>query len=131
MAVANLPKIQSTITGDGITTSNKILQFELGEKIEYTYYIKSTDGALVVDVSKIDLMQTMMFYSDDAFTLNLAVDVSLTEVPDIVTLPILVDGLFRLDPQAEFVSRIDSISIETTSTTNILVEVNIYGAVVA
>ena len=54
MAVVSLPTIRTVISGDNVTTIDKQTQFTLGEKLENLYYLKSTDGNLAIDISKIN-----------------------------------------------------------------------------
>jgi len=125
MAVVLLPSIRTTILGDNVTSSDRTTTFTLGEKLENVFYIKQADGNLSVDISKIDNLQTLIFYSTSIFILNLSVDIG-SGTPNVVTIPISTTN-FRLDPATIFASKITSISISTVSTSNITVYINIYG----
>jgi hypothetical protein len=120
MAVVALPNIQTVISGDEITSLLLNNQFELGEKLEAIRYIKSTDGEQSIDFSYINFIKTIMFQSEGAFTLKLV----FADASQIV-LPIL--GMFRLDPGV-FTSALSSIVISTVSTTDITINIRIYGA---
>lgn len=131
MAVQTLPTIRTIITGDNITGFDKSTTFTLAEKLENIYYVKASDGNLVIDFSKINNVKSMLFYSTSNFTLNLTIDIGTVETPDEVVIPLTLTGNFRLDPDSALLAKIKTISIATISTTDITVYVNIYGATVA
>lgn len=127
MAVASLPTIQTIFSGDGITSNTRNFQFTLGEKVENILYVKSTDGDIAVDFSRISNLASFNFYSTDAFYLKLAVDIGTVEVPNEVEIPFQVSGMFRLDPYTDFLSKIKAIKIATDSTVDITVDIRVYG----
>lgn len=131
MAVQALPTIRTVISGDNITGFDKSTTFTLAEKLENIYYIKSTDGNLVVDFSKINNVKSILFYSTSSFTLNLTIDIGTTETPNEVVVPLTLTGNFRLDPDSALLAKIKALSIATISTTDITIYVNIYGATIA
>ena len=127
MAVQALPTIQTIFSGDGITLSTRNFQFTLGEKVENILYVKSTDGDVSIDFSRISNLASFNFYSADTFYLKLTVDIGTVEVPNEVEIPFQVSGMFRLDPYTDFLSKIKAIKISTDSTTDITVDIRIYG----
>jgi len=127
MAVQALPTIQTIFSGDGITSSTRNFQFTLGEKIENVLYVKSTDGDVSIDFSRISNLASFNFYSADTFYLKLTVDIGTVETPNEVEIPFQVSGMFRLDPYTNFLSKIKAVKISTDSTTDITVDIRIYG----
>lgn len=128
MAIVSLPTIRTQLTGDNITVADRSTSFTLGEKLENIYYLKSADGTLSIDISKINNLKSMLFYSLANFTISITVDIGTVETPNVVVVPITTTGNFRLDPDAAFLAKISAISISTVSTTDITVYVNVYGA---
>jgi hypothetical protein len=128
MAVVSLPTIRTQLTGDNITNADRSTSFTLGEKLENIYYLKASDVALTIDISKINNLKSMLFYSVSNFTLSITIDIGTTETPNVVIIPFTTTGNFRLDPDSTFISKVSSISLSTISTTDITIYVNIYGA---
>lgn len=127
MAVQALPTIQTIFSGDGITSATRNFQFALGEKIENVLYVKASDGDITIDFSRISNLASFNFYSTDTFYLKLTIDISTVEAPNEVEIPFQVSGMFRLDPYIDFLSKVKAIAISTDSTTDITVDVRIYG----
>jgi hypothetical protein len=119
MAITQNPSVRTIILGDNITSLDQSTSFVLSEKLEASRLIKSTDGEVVLDYSFINTVQTIYFYSAGTYK------VTLTVGPTI--LPIEVTGAFRLDPTAAFRTSLTSVSISTSSATDILVDIRIYG----
>jgi hypothetical protein len=130
MAVQALPTITTIISGDNVTAFNKNIQFTLAEKLENVLYLKSSDGNVEIDYSKINNIQSILFYSTSTFTINISIDIGTVETPNIVIVPIETTGNFRLDPTTALIGKISSITISTASTTDITIYVNVYGKVV-
>jgi len=131
MAAIQLPKIRTYISGDGVVDFDKSTQFTLLEKLESVYLLKAADGDLSIDTSKINSLVSMLFYSINSFTIKLTVDIGTVETPNIVIVPVETTGNFRLDPTTAFLSKISAVSISTTSTTDITIQVNVYGGTVS
>lgn len=127
MAVQALPTIQTIFSGDGITSATRNFQFTLGEKIENVLCVKASDGDITIDFSRISNLASFNFYSTDIFYLKLTIDISTVEAPNEVEIPFQVSGMFRLDPYTDFLSKVKAIAISTDSTTDITVDVRIYG----
>lgn len=127
MAVTSLPTIRTVISGDGVTSFDKNIQFTLGEKLESTYILKSTDSPITINYSAVSNLKSFIFYSDSNFTVNVSIDVGTTETPNIVVVPISVTNMFRFDPDSTLLGKISNVTISTTSTTNITISTFIYG----
>jgi len=126
MATNILPNVRTVISGSGVTAFDQKVEFTLSEKLETTLLIKSTNSASIA-YANIDNIKSILFYSTSNFTVNLTVDIGTTEVPNVVIFPIATTGNFRFDPTVVFMSKISAISISTESTTDISVDVCIYG----
>jgi len=119
MAITQNPSIRTIIQGDKITSLDQSTSFILSEKLEASRMIKSTDGEVILDYSFIDTVKTIYLYSTGTYKITLTVGSTI--------LPIEVTGAFRLDPTTTFRDSINSVSISTSSTTDILVDIRIYG----
>lgn len=119
MAITQNPSIRTIIQGDKITSLDQSTSFILSEKLEASRMIKSTDGEVILDYSFIDTVKTIYLYSTGTYKITLTVGSTI--------LPIEVTGAFRLDPTTTFRNSINSVSISTSSTTDILVDIRIYG----
>lgn len=127
MAVKVLPTVQTIFSGEGVTSEINTLKFELGEKIENTFYVKLGEE-IVVDFSKITNLKTFNFYSDDSYTVALTIDVGTEGAPNEIVVPLSVAGTFRLDPSEATTHSIKNIAITTSSTVDVKVSVKVYGS---
>ena len=127
MAVKQLPTIQTIFSGEDITPTTKTTSFELGEKIENKLFIKNTDGEVEVDYVKISNIKTINFNSDSLYTVKLTIDIGEEGIPEEIEAPFQIVGNFRLDPNTDFTDKIKKITITTDSTTDITVDIRIYG----
>ena len=123
MAVITLPSVRTIIAGNGVTAFDKKAEFTLAEKMETVLYVNSTTN-VSVPYSNIDNIKSIVFYSENDFTVNITMTIDSTSV----TVPIATTGNFRLDPTSTFMSSVSAITLQSSSTTNISVTVNIYGA---
>lgn len=127
MAVKVLPTIQTIFSGEGITPEINTVRFEVGEKIENSWYVKEGEN-FVVDFEKVSNIKTINFYSDSPYVVNLKVDVGDEETPNEVDVPLSITGSFRLDPSQIFLSTLKEIKITTESIEDVLIVVKVYGA---
>jgi hypothetical protein len=127
MAVKQLPTIQTIFSGEDITPTTKTTSFELGEKIENKLFIKNTDGEVEIDYIKVSNIKTINFNSDSLYTVKLTFDIGEEGVPEEIEAPFQIVGNFRLDPNTDFTDKIKKITISTNSTTDITVDIRIYG----
>jgi hypothetical protein len=127
MAVKQLPTIQTIFSGEDITPTTKTTSFELGEKIENKLFIKNTDGEVEIDYIKVSNIKTINFNSDSMYTVKLTVDIGEEEIPEEIEAPFQIVGDFRLDPSTDFTDKIKKITLSTDSTTDIAVDIRIYG----
>ena len=120
MATTN-PNLIVSLTGDTFVTKlDKEKSWSGGTKLEQNYSIRDTDGSQVIDISDLENITMMIFESSSAFTVSITAGGS--------TLAIPVDNIFLFDPTATFVATITNISISTTLTTDITIQVRIYGS---
>lgn len=119
MAILQTPSIRTVISGDGVTSLDRTTSIAVTEKLEAVRYIKSTDLEVPVDYSYIDVVKSMYFYSNDTYTLtfNTSTDSIVFEVT----------GEFKIDPTVAFRTSITSLTIATKSTTDIEIDIRIYG----
>ena len=87
-------------------------------KIEQVYKIKSSSGSQTIDFSDIANVKVMIFKSSTAFSLSMTISGS--------TVTYLTD-YFIFTPASSMLANISNIAISTSSTTDILVDVRIYG----
>ena len=127
MAVKQLPTIQTIFSGEDITPTTKTTSFELGEKIENKLFIKNTDGEVEIDYVKVSNIKTINFNSDSLYTVKLTFDIGEEEIPEEIEAPFQIIGDFRLDPSTDFTDKIKKITLSTDSTTDIAVDIRIYG----
>jgi len=127
MAVKQLPTIQTIFSGEDITPTTKTTSFELGEKIENKLFIKNTDGEVEIDYIKVSNIKTINFNSDSLYTVKLTFDIGEEGMPEEIEAPFQIVGNFRLDPNTDFTDKIKKITISTDSTTDITVDIRIYG----
>jgi len=127
MAVKQLPTIQTIFSGEDITPTTKTTSFELGEKIENKLFIKNTDGEVEIDYVKVSNIKTINFNSDSLYTVKLTFDIGEEGMPEEIEAPFQIVGNFRLDPNTDFTDKIKKITITTDSTTDITVDIRIYG----
>ena len=127
MAVKQLPTIQTIFSGEDITPTTKTTSFELGEKIENKLFIKNTDGEVEIDYIKVSNIKTINFNSDSLYTVKLTFDIGEEGILEEIEAPFQIVGNFRLDPNTDFTDKIKKITISTDSTTDITVDIRIYG----
>ena len=127
MAVKQLPTIQTIFSGEDITSATRAKTFELGEKIENKLYVKSTDGEVEIDYIKVSNIKTINFNSDSMYTVKLTIDIGEEGIPEEIEAPFQIVGDFRLDPSTDFTDKIKKITLSTDSTTDITVDIRIYG----
>lgn len=127
MAVKQLPTIQTIFSGEDITPTTKTTSFELGEKIENKLFIKNTDGEVEIDYIKVSNIKTINFNSDSLYTVKLTFDIGEGGIPEEIKAPFQIVGNFRLDPNTDFTDKIKKITLSTDSTTDITVDIRIYG----
>ncbi len=127
MAVKQLPTIQTIFSGEDITPTTKTTSFELGEKIENKLFIKNTDGEVEIDYIKVSNIKTINFNSDSLYTIKLTFDIGEEGILEEIEAPFQIVGNFRLDPNTDFTDKIKKITISTDSTTDITVDIRIYG----
>jgi len=127
MAVKQLPTIQTIFSGEDITPTTKTTSFELGEKIENKLFIKNTDGEVEIDYIKVSNIKTINFNSDSLYTVKLTFDIGEEGILEEIEAPFQIVGNFRLDPNTDFTDKIKKITLSTDLTTDITVDVRIYG----
>ena len=127
MAVKQLPTIQTIFSGEDITPTTKTTSFELGEKIENKLFIKNTDGEVEIDYIKVSNIKTINFNSDSLYAVKLTFDIGEEGILEEIEAPFQIVGNFRLDPNTDFTDKIKKITISTDSTTDITVDIRIYG----
>jgi hypothetical protein len=127
MAVKQLPTIQTIYSGEDITPTTRATSFELGEKIENKLFIKNTDGEVEIDYIKVSNVKTISFNSDSLYTVKLTIDIGEEGIPEEIETPFQIIGDFRLDPNVDFTDKIKKITISTDSTTDITVDIRVYG----
>jgi hypothetical protein len=127
MAVKQLPTIQTIFSGEDITPTTRAVSFELGEKIENKLFIKNTDGEVEIDYIKVSNIKTISFNSDSLYTVKLTIDIGEEGMPEEIEAPFQIVGDFRLDPNTDFTDKIKKITISTDSTTDITVDIRVYG----
>jgi|GEM_PF-2207282 len=127
MAVKQLPTIQTIFSGEDITPTTKTTSFELGEKIENKLFIKNTDGEVEIDYIKVSNIKTINFNSDSLYTVKLTFDIGEEGILEEIEAPFQIVGNFRLDPNTDFTDKVKKITISTDSTTDITVDIRIYG----
>ena len=127
MAVKQLPTIQTIFSGEDITPTTKTTSFELGEKIENKLFIKNTDGEVEIDYIKVSNIKTINFNSDSLYTVKLTFDIGEEGILEEIEAPFQIVGNFRLDPNTDFTDKIKKITLSTDSTTDITVDIRIYG----
>ena len=127
MAVKQLPTIQTIFSGEDITPTTKTTSFELGEKIENKLFIKNTDGEVEIDYIKVSNIKTINFNSGSMYTVKLTIDIGEEGTPEEIEAPFQIVGDFRLDPSTDFTDKIKKITLSTDSTTDITVDIRIYG----
>ena len=127
MAVKQLPTIQTIFSGEDITPTTKTTSFELGEKIENKLFIKNTDGEVEIDYIKVSNIKTINFNSDSLYAVKLTFDIGEEGILEEIEAPFQIVGNFRLDPNTDFTDKVKKITISTDSTTDITVDIRIYG----
>lgn len=121
--MANQPVLLLRLTGEeNVQSLNESVSWTPGDKMESTIILNSTDGAKTIDYSLVSSVRTMIFSGNGNFTVTFTVGSSPTDVIAFET-----RDLFVLSPSAAFVATINSITISTTSTTDITIEARIYG----
>ena len=123
MAIQNIPTIRTTVSGEGISSKDISETFTLAEKLEAQYILDSVHTPIVLDESFIDNLKTIVFNSTGTYTITFT-------MLDANVIPFEVDGVFKFNPSVAFRALIDTISVSTTSTTSITVNVSAYGTTV-
>lgn len=127
MAIVQTPTIRTVISGDGITALDKSTTFTLLEKLETTRQLIDTEGDVEIDFSYIDKVKSFYFESTGVFTVTIE-HTSDDLIPVVSTIPFEVDGgVFRFDPTAAMQTAITGLTLSTSSTTAISVNIRIYG----
>jgi hypothetical protein len=126
MAIAIAPKIQVTISGDNICTTDQLKTWTLFQKQEQIKTIKNSDGLVTLDFDTIENMELLQFYSSGSFNLKLTVTVG-GEAPSTNVLTIPITGFFILNTSQTFIDSLTTIQISTSSVTDITLYINAYG----
>lgn len=123
MAIQNIPTIRTIVSGDGISSKDISETFALAEKLEAQYILDADHDPVVLVESFIDNLKTIIFNSIGTYTVTIT-------MLDSNVVPFEVSGVFKFNPTAAFRASIDTISVSTTSTSSITVNVSAYGATV-
>ena len=86
---------------------------------EQEFYIKSTDGAITLDYSLVDNIRAMVFRSASDFTVTIATATA--------NIPFTVQDVFMFTPDTVLAALITAITVETASTTDQTINVQIFG----
>lgn len=114
------PTLTLSLVGDTyVTQLSKQKTWTPGAKIEQNYVISDTDGNQVIDLSLVDSIQSIVFVSSSAFK------VSITAGGQQIVFA--VSGFFVFDPTSTFLGTVTELAISTDSTTDITVQVRVYG----
>jgi hypothetical protein len=116
MAIAQNPSFRIILSGDNITAVDSSTSFTLGQKVEIINSIKDTDGDVAIELSLIDDIEVLAFYSTGAF--NVKFDSNVIAVSA---------GWLTLQTTQTWLDTITTIAINTATTTDIDVYVYAYG----
>ena len=130
MAVYYDPIVKVNLTGTSITAYALEETFVLSTKLEETHSINAVSGNKTIDLSNIANNKVLMFSSDSAFIIHLTKSVTSPlletfdytfDIPNVGGVPTI------LNINQAFITGLESISISTTSTNLININVNAYG----
>ena len=123
MATSQTPTFRIIISGSDITGLDETNTFTLENKVETSYTIVDTDGNKTLDFSNIENMKSIIFDGSGIFDVTITVGGG----ANIISFP--CDGSIPmvLPVTQTFMSTVDSITISTTSTTDVQVSVRAYG----
>ena len=133
MAVNYNPTIKLALSGTDITAYSLESSFVLDTKLEESHNINSVSSAVEIDISNISNIKMLMFHSTSAFKITLTKSVTspLSETFDydfVIPNNGGIPAIFSVD-QA-FITGLKRITITTTSTNLIKVNIRAYGEVV-
>jgi hypothetical protein len=121
----------TTPTKGTICELTKLLKFDTVTKLEQTFYIKNTDGAITLDLSKIDNAKIIIVYTPITGTsfntriVRTITGISGTTIDDIT---LEQKDLFILSPYNNaFFAEITTFAISTDSTTDVEIGVKVLG----
>ena len=121
MATSITPKLSILVNGEGsVTKLTKEISWTPMSQKEMVYYIKDTDSAIPISFSDIDALKILMILAED----NVTITITMIDT-NVVT---LVTDNFVITPDSTWLALVDTITVSTTSTTNIKVNINVYGA---
>lgn len=116
MAIPVTPTLRVVLSGSNITDFDTSVTWTLGQKTEGIYSLKDTDGDVSIDVTNIDDVEAIVFYSTGAFNIKFdSFEIAVSA------------GFFVLNTTQTWLDTITTVAINTASTTDIDVEVKIYG----
>ena len=114
------PVFTINLSGNGaVKQLNRTITWSPDTQIENVIKLRSTDGQKTIDISSIDTVKLMIFSCESAsFILEFTVDTNVIQHET---------DLFVLTPTDSFIQTVDSIKLSTSSTSDIEVNVQIFG----
>ena len=112
-------KFTLSLTGSDIKQSTRTISWSSDEQSENVYKINDVDSALVIDLAGVDDLNLIYISSEDG---NFIVKTTIgTNIISEET------NLYIATLTSDYVATIDSFELSTSSTTDINIEVNLYG----
>jgi len=132
MAVNYNPTLKFNLTGSDVTAYSLESSFELDTKLEESHSINAVSSSPVIDLSNISNMKMLMFHSTSAFNIVLS-KVITSPLLEVFTYDMVIPNSGGvptiLNVTQDFIDGLQEISINTSSTNLIKVNVRAYGEV--
>jgi len=124
--MANLNQLNLKLLGEeSITLLNKTIAWTPKDKIENTYVMSSITAPKSIDFSSISSMRTMVFSGSGNYIVSITTGVSATAQ----TIEHETSDLFVFSPTTAMMADITNITISTTSSSSVTIEVKLYGSI--
>jgi hypothetical protein len=118
--MATTPKLNVKLLGEEqMTLLDKTITWTPSDKLETTLVINSADGSKAISITNIETVKTMVFYGTGSYKVSITVDTN--------TIDFETQDFFIFSPTAVFRSTIDAISVSTASSSDIEIQVRVYG----